>query len=334
MAETIGIKLADGRFYPIMDAGLTAKKRLVLTTVRDYQKSVQIDFYKSQTGTMAGALYVGSLVIENLQPRVKGGPSIELVIDAADDGVISAESFDMANIEGEHQHLSLHLKSFEEDTADYSGFNLDEDAGGEAFAFTNGAALEEISLYSQPEDDEGEGGIPLLLGVIIVLLLLCAGLWFFLFRSSGFPWEARKAPPSAPPPVEAPAEPSPEPAPPSAPPPESGQPPPPEPAPEPPAPRTAQAPPPPAVIDTPPPVQSPPPARKRPAAPVYSFKVPQTIPPEGISYKIRWGDTLWDITEAFYRNPWLYRRIARHNNLNNPNLIVSGTEIIIPPRDP
>jgi nucleoid-associated protein YgaU len=61
--------------------------------------------------------------------------------------------------------------------------------------------------------------------------------------------------------------------------------------------------------------------------------VPEAIPPEGIPYRIRWGDTLWDITEAFYRNPWLYRRIARYNDLRNPDLIVSGTEITIPPRD-
>ncbi|MDR2471593.1 MAG: LysM peptidoglycan-binding domain-containing protein [Treponema sp.] len=72
--------------------------------------------------------------------------------------------------------------------------------------------------------------------------------------------------------------------------------------------------------------------RERPPAPVYSFKAPQTIPPEGITYTVRWGDTLWDISEAFYRNPRLYTVIVRSNELLNPNLIVSGTEIIIPPR--
>jgi nucleoid-associated protein YgaU len=61
--------------------------------------------------------------------------------------------------------------------------------------------------------------------------------------------------------------------------------------------------------------------------------VPQTIPREGIAYRIRWGDTLWDISEAFYRNPWLYPAIVRHNRIRNPNLIVSGTEITIPVRD-
>jgi nucleoid-associated protein YgaU len=85
------------------------------------------------------------------------------------------------------------------------------------------------------------------------------------------------------------------------------------------------------------PVQAPEPPleevpRSRPAPPVASYKVPTTIPPSGAPYRIRWGDTLWDISEAFYRNPWLYLRIARFNNIRNPDLIVSGTIIRIPPR--
>jgi nucleoid-associated protein YgaU len=89
----------------------------------------------------------------------------------------------------------------------------------------------------------------------------------------------------------------------------------------------------PAVIDTPPKAQGAAPARQRRNAPVYSFRAPQTIPPEGVAYKIRWGDTLWDISEAFYRNPWLYPVIVRRNRIRNANLIVSGTEITIPARD-
>jgi nucleoid-associated protein YgaU len=66
---------------------------------------------------------------------------------------------------------------------------------------------------------------------------------------------------------------------------------------------------------------------------VLSYKVPATIPRDGVPYKIRWGDTLWDISAAFYRNPWLYPRIARFNNIRNPNLIISGTTIRIPPKN-
>jgi nucleoid-associated protein YgaU len=85
------------------------------------------------------------------------------------------------------------------------------------------------------------------------------------------------------------------------------------------------------VIDTPPKPNPAPAARERSAAPVYSYKVPQTIPSGGVAYTIRWGDTLWDISEAFYRNPRLYSRIVRHNQIGNPNSIISGTKIIVPP---
>jgi nucleoid-associated protein YgaU len=67
--------------------------------------------------------------------------------------------------------------------------------------------------------------------------------------------------------------------------------------------------------------------------PVASFNVPSVIPREGVPYRIRYGDTLWDISEAFYRNPWLYPRIARFNNIRNPDLIISGALIRVPPRN-
>ncbi|HPB67042.1 MAG TPA: LysM peptidoglycan-binding domain-containing protein, partial [Spirochaetales bacterium] len=53
---------------------------------------------------------------------------------------------------------------------------------------------------------------------------------------------------------------------------------------------------------------------------------------EGTWHKIKWGDTLWDISIAYYRTPWLYMTIAKANKIKNPDLIISGTWIYIPPR--
>jgi len=72
------------------------------------------------------------------------------------------------------------------------------------------------------------------------------------------------------------------------------------------------------------PVQQTKPAVKEPAASVSAQKA--------IRYKLRWGDTLWDLSETYYRNPWLYTKIATHNKLKNPDLIISGTYIEIPPQ--
>ena len=46
------------------------------------------------------------------------------------------------------------------------------------------------------------------------------------------------------------------------------------------------------------------------------------IKPEPVTYKIRWGDTLWDLADSFYNNPWLYKKIASSNNIKNPDLHV------------
>ena len=69
-------------------------------------------------------------------------------------------------------------------------------------------------------------------------------------------------------------------------------------------------------------------------APVVTPKEPEVIPEKlkGVEYKIKWGDTLWDIAGTYYKNPWLYKFIADYNNLENPDYIVSGTIITIPPR--
>ncbi len=47
-------------------------------------------------------------------------------------------------------------------------------------------------------------------------------------------------------------------------------------------------------------------------------------------YKIAPGDTLWDIANAYYKNPWRYLEIATYNGISNPNYIVTGQEILIP----
>ena len=55
-----------------------------------------------------------------------------------------------------------------------------------------------------------------------------------------------------------------------------------------------------------------------------------TIKKEDIKHHVKWGDTLWDISETYYKNPWRYPRIASHNNIRNPDLIYSGSNIMIP----
>ncbi|MDR2607174.1 MAG: LysM peptidoglycan-binding domain-containing protein [Treponema sp.] len=325
MASTIGIKIANGEFYSIIEENSSVKKRLVLTTVHDKQQSVQIDLYKSFTRTMADALYIGSVVVENIRPRPKGEPSIELVIASTAGGEITADAIDLDTSSGTgHQILNVSLKSLTEEHTEeeFPDFELEQQEGPPTSLYGKNLKIKKETEREQKKN------FPILVVVLagLLIVLVCLLIWFFLIRTR--PSGSDTAPPAK---LMAPEE----------------QPvqPPPEPKVQPPSSQTAERPPEKEVPKEPPPapalVQAPkePPKavesrdRSRPAPPVASYKVPSTIPKEGVPYRIRWGDTLWDIAAAFYRNPWLYPRIARFNNIRNPDLIISGTTIRIPPKN-
>jgi nucleoid-associated protein YgaU len=374
MASTIGIKVANGEFYPIMEENSPVKKRLILTTAHDNQKSIQVDLYHSYEQTMADALYVGSLVVENLKPLPKGEPNIEMILSSNSAGQITANAVDLdSSVNGSPQHLSVSLADVAEDDRvndEIPDFDLD------------------IEPHEPPprglyDRDSSPGRLalkkkspwPLLLIAVALLLSLGGLLYFFFFNSRGItlrnglrrPAPAavpatpalpqRQAPPAATqvqtaPAPEQPAVAAPQSssqalsAPPQAPPAATQVQA--EPAPEQPraaataapqalpaAPQTAPVAPPVISADQQPPraATGEAPDRTRTLPPVASYKVPQTIPRGGTPYTIRWGDTLWDISEAFYRNPWLYPRIARFNAIRNPDFIMAGSAIRIPPRN-
>jgi len=352
MASNIGIKIANGEFYPIMEENSSIRKRLILTTVHDNQPSVQIDLFRSATGVMADAQYIGSLVVENIQQKSKGEPSIEMVMSSNNKGEVVADAIDLdTSAGGEHHVLTVSLKSLDETSRDVDIPDFELESNEEP----------PTGLYQRAKKIRQEKKGPriwifVLIGILLILGLIAV--WLFLFggmdvaRSvaadvpavvqntfkrleSAKPVEPARQPEPVPEPAVAkPSEPvrQPDPA------PEPAAAKPSEPARQPdpaPTPAPAPAPTPAPVIQAP--AAAPAPrqvtTRRRPPPPVASYNVPAVIPREGVNYRIRWGDTLWDIADAFYRNPWLYTRIARHNNIRNPNLIISGRTIRIPPKN-
>lgn len=320
----IGIRLADGKFYPILAEGAAAKKRLVVTTVKDDQPSVQIDVYRS---TEASEDYVGSLVIENIPPRPAGEPDIELDLELDDDGNLSALAREEAT--GEHQALSVSLKSLEEEEKyEIPDFDFQEDEDFDLttddlpeispFESTEGTmtdkgmdseetSFDDIPDFGEPSpppelvrQEEKKRASPILIGVLAALgtiaILVIA---FFIYRAT---MDKQPQPPVAP--VAAPV------------------------ATVPVAPVAAT----PAPATPAPVAVAPAPATPAPAPAAAAPSKPATPAKKGTWYKIRWGDTLWDLSIAYYRTPWLYRTIAAANKIRNPDRIISGTWIFIPPR--
>jgi hypothetical protein len=334
MVSEIGIKIANGEFYPILEENALVKKRLVLTTAHDSQQSVHIELYKSDTATMQNALYIGSLLIDHLKPAPKGEPSIEVIVTSDGYGEIAVDVVDLDSA-SEARHLQVSLNTLVD-----SSPPMDVDFKVEDVMpnLTPPAGLYVVAKTKKK--------FPWLIVLVlfICVLMIPSLLWFFLLRGQG----NKETPPDVLSAVESPepeplvagvveSEPTPEPEPLVA----GVVEPEPTPEPEPFMPIEEVTEEPQQVAEVVPlieaPTQAPEPPleeviRSRPVPPVASYKVPTTIPPSGAPYRIRWGDTLWDISEAFYRNPWLYGRIARFNNIRNPNLIVSGTTIRVPPR--
>lgn len=435
--KKIGIKIADGSFYPILDGDAKQKKRMILTTVKDGQESVQIDLYRGAGETLEDAQYIGSLMVENISPAASGEAEIELDLGIDEDGQLESVAMDKAS--GAKQSLSVSLKNLEEeglyDVPDFSFEDeeteelteeelpdfakediLDEDlemeeleepSGEEEFGDLEEESLEEpfeepmeeplgemsreletetfdmdleeefgeefgeSTEFEEPEDfsgteeeeaeeeeseEEETGGYeglegepqweqeytrlnegfeedsteeeekrpsrtrPLLVALLVILALALIGalLYLFVFVSA----EEETTPPlQAQQEQEAVAE-SPEPA-----------------APEAEEPDVQE----PAVVGS---------EAEGPGAEAASDQGTGPVVPSataegarsgepgkdkveytgGVWYKIRWGDTLWEISSSFYDNPWLYDQIADENEIPNPDQIFAEDSIFIPKR--
>jgi hypothetical protein len=301
MAGTIGIKIANGDFYPIIEENSPVKRRLVLTTVHDRQSNVQIDLFRSISKSMLDAQYIGSLLVETSSSRPKGEPSIEMVISADSDGNINAEAYDLdAGPDGERHVLNVSLQNIDS-LADI------DNPPDVAFNRQSYNYREKTTVH-----DRRFPWLILLVATLFVALAIAA-LWYFFLGGSDVFSTAEATPDYSSSQSYSRQEPIPEP---------------------PPLPPLPTFEPEPVVIKAPASPATPKAVKRvRPPAPVLSYRVPAVIPKNGVVYQIQWGDTLWDISAAFYRNPWLYPRIARDNRIRNPDLIIAGSNLRIYPRN-
>lgn len=107
--KTIGIKLADGTFYPVLEEGQPGKKTLDLTTVKDNQTKVLVDLYRTATGTMEDAEYVDTLQIDNLVAHPNGQVDLSFNVALDENNELSAEINDPES--GGHSDTTITLVS-------------------------------------------------------------------------------------------------------------------------------------------------------------------------------------------------------------------------------
>ncbi len=340
---TIGIRIANGTFFPILRENDARRKKIILSPVRENQKDVKIDIFRGEGDGMLDPVYVASLILNGISQDSEQPVEIQMLVNISSDGVLDAEAFEP--LSGVKQFLSISLDSIEENAgfydmsdsdsenaADISAqmdeedyFSSEEDNSGDS-AFDefetgdesfgnigqsdeNEEITEEATIDESEEDDnEEENNSPWLyeaenkgskknrllkLAVLvlgIIFIALLALLIYTLFMKPTLAKNRTTAPSAA---VEVPKTPEPVPA---------------------PVPVVKEEPAVPAAAPVP---------------PVAAAVEPVKKAPESVKYRIKWGDTLWDISKTYYRTPWLYKKIAKDNKIKNPDLIFAETYINI-----
>lgn len=288
--STIGIKIADGSYYPVLGPGYTGKKKLTLTTVKDKQEKVQINLYQGEGAALAGAQYIGSLIIENIVAAPRGTPDIELILGVDGNGELNAQASDRST--GESQSFSIGLRALsEEETYEVPEFEMESEAATvfptpiqsvkvEA-APTSQAPRQQVQPERRPPS-RAAVALFVAAGIIIIALVV----WLLIRTLGG------SSKPAA-----------------------------------------AVTPPRPAATAVTQPQQTQQPASAAQAQTTATAPAtPQatTAPKGGVTYRIKRGDTLWDISATYYRNPWLYPKLASANKIKNPDLIFAGAKLYIP----
>lgn len=359
MASKIGIKLADGTFFPILDEDALSEQSLELTTVRENQESVQINLFKQVDETEPE--YIGSLIVEDVSTGAAGDPTINLKIKLDEEKNLSAEAVDEGS--GSHQSLKVSLKNLDE--ASLEGLDFDFASFDDSLTSDDGlintddfmmpdesSSMEEMyqeesssdsQLYIQNEEKSEKKKTPLWLIIIIIILCITALVFAILLLTKKMPFADKDKIASAPEKVEqvqeskkdvnattsnAPKENAEEKA-----------------AAE--AKRKAEE-----------EAKQKAEAKKKAeeeakqkaeaeakkkaeeeakqkadAKKKAESQKKSNVNSKGVvRYKVKWGDTLWDLSETYYKTPWLYKKIADYNKIKNPNLIIAGTYIDIPPK--
>ena len=160
--RTVGIKLADGSFYPIMEEGSAQTKKLELTTANDNQTCVMVDLYRSKTCSMEDAEYIDTLKIENLNAHQNGEPSISFDVGLDENGELSASIADPETGATSNSQLTLVSRTAEERLVT------------DDFAVEEPDVAEETAVEEPVEENDSGNGAAVAAGVVAGAGLLAA----------------------------------------------------------------------------------------------------------------------------------------------------------------
>ena len=146
-SSCIGIRVVNGSFFPVLEEGFAGKKRLILTTVEDNQTRLQIDLHTLKQGSNQADLYIGTLVIENIERAPEGEQEIEVILSVDTTENVRATATDLKT--GASQSISVNIhaltsaNSYEisESVLDAQKTRLRKNEEGETTAFIEGKTV-------------------------------------------------------------------------------------------------------------------------------------------------------------------------------------------------
>ena len=153
--RTVGIKLADGSFYPVMEEGSAQTKKLELTTANDNQTCVMVDLYRSKTCSMDDAEYIDTLKIENLNAHQNGEPSISFDVGLDENGELSYSIADPETGATSNSQITLVSRTAEERLVT-DEFAVDEPVVDEP-AIGEETSVDEPVVEEETQEDSGNG---------------------------------------------------------------------------------------------------------------------------------------------------------------------------------
>ncbi|MFQ3619885.1 MAG: hypothetical protein SNJ78_02960 [Spirochaetales bacterium] len=108
----IGLKLADGRFFPLMEESETRVIRVILTPVTTNQSQVKVDLLRGDPEEQASSWeYLASLVLEHIKPLEDGNAELELLVQLFNANTLVSRIKDLGS--GEYQSLRIDLESLD-----------------------------------------------------------------------------------------------------------------------------------------------------------------------------------------------------------------------------
>ena len=163
-AKKIGIKLFNGKFFPVIDDDETKIKKVVLTTVRNNQEKTIIELYEGESKNCINNEYLGKLVIPIKRTTVKGEPAIEVHLRLDENGILYAKAWDIDS--GEQSEIQIEhtlQKTILHETNDNIAFTQLDDTATRVEAFPDDYNKKSNNLLRY---------ILIIVGMIILLLLL------------------------------------------------------------------------------------------------------------------------------------------------------------------